>query len=193
VVSGLEEPYAKRTVEGDLGIRVSAESIFHTVSSKKILKYAPNIKFDIKERCEYLSKNVDEIPKNFPEKEFDEALSKVVTEIAIERHVGVIEEYYTPMGKLYTQVGKDLTNVKYLIGTGGPIVHSVHPYEILKAGIGIYDKSRYLKPLNPNILIDSSYILSAMGLMGQKYPDKAVRMLKRYLLQAEEAHNAKEA
>lgn len=33
--TGLQEPYAKRTVEGDLGMRVSAESLWHTVATKK--------------------------------------------------------------------------------------------------------------------------------------------------------------
>ncbi|WP_129598334.1 methylaspartate mutase accessory protein GlmL [Anaerophilus nitritogenes] len=178
---GLEEPYAKRTVEGDLGMRVSAESLCHSVSSKKIMKFVPNTKYNIEERCKYLTQNVNEIPNTLEEIEFDEALSMVATEVAMERHVGVIEDVYTPMGKIYSQVGKDLLDAKYVIGTGGVLVHSKNPSKILRAGLYNEENPRYLKPTDPKLLIDKDYILSSMGLMAEKYPDIAIRILKKNL------------
>ena len=39
-----------------------------------------------------------------------------------------------------------------------------------------------LRPTNPSILIDKSYILSAMGLLSQKYPVLALKLMKQYLM-----------
>ncbi|MCC5908887.1 MAG: glutamate mutase L [Clostridiaceae bacterium] len=178
---GLQEPYAKRTVEGDLGMRVSADSLCQSIATRKIKKFAPNLKYNVQERCQYLSEHVNKIPETDEEIEFDEALSMAATEVAMERHVGVIESMYTPMGKIYSQTGKDLLKVKYLIGTGGVLINSHNPEKILRAGLYSEENGKYLKPQNPELLVDKSYILSAMGLMAEKYPDKAIRVLKKHL------------
>ncbi len=182
--TGLQEPYAKRTVEGDLGMRVSAESLCHTVATKKIKKFAPNLPYNVQERCNYLAQHVNEIPKTPEEIEFDEAMSMAATEVAMERHVGVIEDVYTPMGKVYSLTGKDLSNTKYVIGTGGVLIHSQNPAKILKAGLYSEENPKYLKPIQPKLLIDKAYILSSMGLMAVKYPNQAIRILKKYLANA---------
>lgn len=181
---GLQEPYAKRTVEGDLGMRVSAVSLWEAAGTRRIRKLIPNTQYDIEERCKFLQANVNFIPEKEEDIEFDEAMGMVATEMAMERHVGVIESVYTPMGIIYSQVGKDLLNVKYLIGTGGVIVHSKNPKKILSAGKFNMESPNYLKPTNPEILIDKTYILSAMGLLTEKYPDKAIRIMKKYIVKA---------
>jgi uncharacterized protein (TIGR01319 family) len=179
---GLQEPYLKRTVEGDLGMRVSAESLWETATSKRIKKFIPETTYNIEERCKYLQSNVNVLPITEEEIEFDEALGMVATQIGIERHVGMIESVYTPMGIIYSQVGKDLMETKYLIGTGGILVHSHNPEKILKAGLFDNNSPNYLKPIRPEILIDKTYILSAMGLLAEKYPDKAIRVMKKYIV-----------
>lgn len=183
-VRGLQEPYAKRTVEGDLGMRVSSISLWETAGTRRIRKFVPETKYEIEERCRYLQENVNKLPETREEIEFDEALGMVATEIAMERHVGIIESAYTPMGVIYSQIGKDLMETKNLIGTGGVLVHSQNPKKILGAGIFNMETPNYLKPIKPEILIDKTYILSAMGLLAEKYPDKAIRMMKKYIVKA---------
>lgn len=181
---GLQEPYAKRTVEGDLGMRVSAESLWEAAGTKRIKKYIPDTTFNIEGRCRYLQNNVNILPSTKEEEEFDEAMGMVAVEIGMERHVGVLESVYTPMGIVYSQVGKDLLQTKYLIGTGGILVHSTNPRKILSAGTFDNEAPNFLKPEKPEILIDKTYILSAMGLLAEKYPDKAVRIMKKYIVKA---------
>ncbi|SEF85106.1 conserved hypothetical protein [Caloramator fervidus] len=181
---GLQEPYAKRTVEGDLGMRVSAMSLFEAAGTRKIKKFIPDTKYDIEQRCKFLQQNVNFVPEKQEDIDFDEALAMVATDMAMERHVGFIESVYTPMGIIYSQVGKDLLNVKYLIGTGGVIVHSKNPKKILSAGKFNSETPNYLKPMDPEILVDKEYIMSAMGLLAEKYPDKAVRIMKKYIVKA---------
>lgn len=184
MVRGLEEPFAKRTVEGDLGMRYSAVSLLEAAGTRKIRNYLNDKerKIDVEGNCKYRSVNIKKVPETGEEIAFDEAMAKAATEIAMSRHVGTIECTYTPMGAMYTQIGKDLMEVKYLIGTGGVLVHSKNPQEILKAGIFNKEDAIHLKPVKPQYLLDKTYILSAMGLLAQELPDVAVRIMKKYLV-----------
>lgn len=181
---GLEEPFAKRTVEGDLGMRYSAVSLREAAGSRKLRKYLGDTerKIDIDTNCKYRIEHIKMVPTTKEEIQFDEAMAKVATELSMERHVGTIESVYTPMGAMYTQIGKDLMEVKYMIGTGGVLVHSDNPQDILKAGAFTAENPMYLKPRDAMYLLDKTYILSAMGLLSQDYPDKAVRIMKKYLV-----------
>lgn len=179
---GLEEPFAKRTVEGDLGMRYSALSLWEAAGTRRVQKYLNDKKINVEESCKYRTENIKMVPNTGDEIKFDEAMAKVATEIAMERHVGTIESVYTPMGIVYSQVGKDLSEVKYFIGTGGVLVHSKNSMDILKAGSFTMESPAHLKPQNPDCLLDKEYIMSAMGLLSEDYPDMAVRIMKKYLI-----------
>ena len=186
---GLQEPYAKRTVEGDLGMRVSAESLWESSGTRRIKKFVLNTPYNVEERCKFLQENVNILPETEDEIQFDEALGMVATEIGMERHVGLIESVYTPMGIIYSQVGKDLLDIKHIIGTGGILVHSNNPEKMLMAGFFSHEFPNHLKPIKPEILIDRTYILSAMGLLAEKYPDKAIRIMKKYVVKSKRSND----
>lgn len=137
---------------------------------------------NVEENCRHISQHIEMVPFTDEETKFDEALAKVAVEMAMERHAGIIESMYTPMGVVYTQIGKDLTETKYYIGTGGVLVHSKNPGEILKAGNFDPADPVHLKPQKAELLLDRTYILSAMGLLAEVYPDMAVRIMKKYLI-----------
>lgn len=180
---GLEEPFAKRTVEGDLGMRYSALSLWEASGTRKIQKYLQDKSVNVEETCRFRTENIRMVPQTEEEIKFDEAMAKVATEMALERHVGTIESVYTPMGIIYSQVGKDLMEIKYFIGTGGVLVHSKTPKEILRAGTFSMESPTFLKPQKPGYLLDKTYIMSAMGLLAEELPDMAVRIMKKYLVE----------
>ncbi|WP_035292448.1 methylaspartate mutase accessory protein GlmL [Clostridium sp. KNHs214] len=184
-MKGLEEPIAKRTVEGDLGMRYSAVSLWEAAGTRKIRNYLndKDRNIDVEGNCKKRAENIKMIPCTEEEIKFDEAMGKVATEIAMERHVGIVESVYSPMGVVFTQTGKDLMEVKYMIGTGGVLIHSENPGGILKAGTFTMESPQSLKPKNPKLLIDKTYILSSMGLLAQELPDMAVRIMKKYLVE----------
>lgn len=184
ILKGLEEPVSKRTVEGDLGMRYSAIALLEASSTKKIKAYLRDEYkgLDIRKLCEKRHDNIKMVPETAEDKAFDEAMAMVATELAMERHCGILECLYTPMGTMFHQVGKDLLDTPCVIGTGGVIVHSENPNNILKAGNFNQENPVHLKPVNPKFLVDKTYILSAMGLLAQDYPDLAVRVMKKYLV-----------
>ncbi|WP_040210095.1 methylaspartate mutase accessory protein GlmL [Clostridium polynesiense] len=178
---GLEEPFAKRTVEGDLGMRYSALSLWEAAGTRKVRKYMKNKEINIEEGCRYRHNNIMMVPETENEIDFEEAMAKTAVDLAMERHCGYVEPNYSPMGMVYSQYGKDLMEIKYVIGTGGVIVHSKNPKEILEAGSFSTENIESLKPRHPKYMIDKDYILSSMGLLASELPDMAVRIMKKYL------------
>jgi len=140
-------------------------------------------KINIRENFEFRHENPDFVAETKDDIIFDEMMAMLCTEIAIDRHVGTLESIFSPMGTLFVQSGKDLTDVKYVIGTGGIINNSRNPKKILD--LCLYDENNPLdlKPKYPKFLVDKTYIMSAMGLLASDYPDIAYRIMKKYLVE----------
>ncbi|HHY71045.1 MAG TPA: MutL protein [Thermoanaerobacterales bacterium] len=180
---GLEEPYVKRTVEGDLGMRYSAPSLVETVGIKNMSNYIPDEigEQEIQSYVDKVSSDVKHIPDNELERQIDYGIAKAATNLAVKRHVGRIDTVYGPFGVSLVQHGKDLTGLDLVIGTGGVLVHSDDPTEILKHGL--YD-SKYpevLAPKAPEMWLDKEYLLSSLGLLAEIVPDKALALAKKYM------------
>lgn len=182
VFNGLEEPMAKRTVEGDLGMRYSSLSILEAAGMNLVRKYLDIDKEKAKEEFEKRFENTSFLAETKEEKEFDEMMAKVCGDISMSRHAGTVESVYSPMGIVYSQKGKDLMEIPYVIGTGGVIVFSENPKAILESILFTMEEPNSLKPRHPKFLLDKEYLLSAMGLLSTVDADMAVRMLKKYIV-----------
>lgn len=177
---GLEEPYVKRTVEGDLGMRYSASSLVDAIGVNNMLNYVPD-EIGEKELMSYIDKISDDvkyIPCDRQKKEMDYGIAKAATKLAVKRHVGRIKKVYGPFGAGFVQYGKDLTNLNLMIGTGGVLAFSDNPREILKNGIYDCKHPEVLAPKEPKLMLDSEYILSSIGLLAEVEPDKALKLAK---------------
>jgi uncharacterized protein (TIGR01319 family) len=183
---GLEEPDAKRTVEGDLGMRYSILNLVEHASEEKVQSYMKNKEVNVLNEAKKRRENVDFIPKTDDDIDFDSAIAKSATDLSMSRHVGTIHSYFTPIGNMYYQTGKDLTEVEYVIGTGGVLVHADNDeaVAILKQAVYSREKPLELRPKKAKFLIDSNYILSAMGLLADPFPEETFRMLKKYIVEA---------
>jgi len=174
LASSLPEPYVKRTVEGDLGLKYNIDTLMELATQREDL---PNFERVVKKLHD----------GNLPEDEEEIAchvlLSRVAAEVAVNRHSGKIEVIYTPSGEILVQHGKDLTQVKCVIGTGGPIVFSSKPRQILEGALFQPENPSILKPKEPGLHIDEDYILFAVGLLGQVEPGKALSIFKKHLKQ----------
>jgi len=180
---GLEEPFAKRTVEGDLGMRYSATALLKAAGARKIAGFANLNETEITNYVEKIDADKDYLPTSSQEECIETAMGKACTALAVNRHVGTIETFYSPFGSAYVQTGKDLTAVTTVIGTGGVIVNHAQPEQVM-AGI-LFDEQEptLLKPQHPCYYVDDQYILAAMGLLAEEYPDAAIRMMKKYLIE----------
>jgi uncharacterized protein (TIGR01319 family) len=175
VLRGLPEPYVKRTVEGDLGVRYSIGTLLQHIKVRNV-PLSPN--FDMV--VSGLSSR-ERLPETEEEYQAEKVLAATAVEIAVERHAGKIEAVYGPAGEMLVQYGKDLTKVGHVIGTGGPIVFSSNPGDILKHALFQEENRHILKPKSPKLYVDEQYILYAAGLLAQTNPKSALALMKKYL------------
>jgi uncharacterized protein (TIGR01319 family) len=187
IVKGLPEPFAKRTVEGDLGIRYNARVILQIVGQKQLREKIALFMgttlspIDLESHTEYLTTHVSKVPESREESCVDMALAFTAIDVATRRHAGKIEEIYFPTGKAWIQHGKDLSKTKYIIGTGGILVYGQEPEKIIQAACFNPHNPESLRPLGADIYIDKRYILYSIGLLAQTSPVKALRIVKKHL------------
>ncbi len=167
------EPYAKRTVEGDLGVFVNINHIVEKIGYEELKKEFPN--------AEELIAKAKPIPQTEEEKNFIERLTKEAILTSLERHAGTLRYIYGPTGKKTVAEGKDLTNIKYIIGTGGAVTRLPNRINILKNAAG-HGKGLELFPgKDAKILIDNYYIFASLGVLSKKYPAEALYLMKKSL------------
>ncbi len=185
VMKGLQEPYAKRTVEGDIGMRYSAGGILAAAGTDKLAALSGLTPCEVEELVEYVTSHTDVLPGS-PGTDarlaaLDFALAAAAVETAMTRHAGSLEQIYTPTGPSYIQTGKDLREVGQLVVTGGAIIHNHNTAAIVKQALYSQDCPFSLKPRKVNIFIDRRYILAAMGLLADKDPDCALAIMREEL------------
>ncbi len=185
IIRGLPEPYAKRTVEGDLGLRVSAASLFAAVGAGRLAELLPSPVDDIEARVSMLAAAVGSVPQSAADADLDRAMATAAVELAVERHAGVYEMMLTPAGTVYLQTGKDLSRVSRVVGTGGVFAHLDGTAGIIRAAVASAAKPHRLLPQAPELWVDRSYILWAMGLLRSVAPGPALALLQRCLVPAD--------
>jgi uncharacterized protein (TIGR01319 family) len=167
------EPEAKRTVEGDLGVYVNVRHVIEKIGAENLKEEFANM--------EEILADYKSIPKTDMEKKFVERLTEKAVLTSLERHAGHLRYFYTASGKKTVAEGKDLTAIKYIVGTGGALTRLPGRREILEK-IKSYGKEHELyPPKTTKILIDEDYILSSLGVMSKKYPDDALKLMKKSL------------
>ena len=170
---GLPEPYAKRTVEGDLGL-------FHNLDTLKQLAETQAVPEGFDELVAAMCRE-NSVPQDDDQTECHVLLSKVAVRSAVNRHVGSLKTIVTPNGEVEVQRGKDLTQVPWVVGAGGPISFSSDPAGVLEGALFEAGMPMLLKPKAPRMLLDKHYILFALGLLAQSEPAKALRLMEKYV------------
>ena len=122
------EPKAKRTVEGDLGVYVNRMKVIESIGEEQMKKDCEKMGIDLEKTLEsYVA-----IPKTEDEFKLVERLTKEAVLKAVERHAGIIRYIYGPSGRSTVAEGKDLTQVKYIVGTGGALTRLPHRIELME-------------------------------------------------------------
>ena len=172
----IDEPYEKRTVEGDMGMRYSATALYESVGDEPFLEFG--IK-DAKEKTEFRFNHTNYIPDNEEDLYFDNVLCYIATHTSLMRHIGHIKKIKTPTRTIYEQYGKDLRPAEMFIGTGGSLINSNEPKKILSAIKDLDDK--YLINRNVKTYLDTEYILSSAGLISTVDEEASYKLLNKYL------------
>lgn len=168
------EPEAKRTVEGDLGVYINAGNILKAVGEEKI---KGELSMTIHEAAEHVSP----LPKTALEKTVTEYLAQKAVEIAVDRHAGELKYLYGPSGRITIAQGKDLTNVKWIIGTGGALTRLENGMQILSSLLERKNPKKLFPGKDAQILIDKDYIMAPLGVLSITNPDGALDLMAKSL------------
>lgn len=166
------EPFNKRTVEGDLGLFINARRLIDLIGEEKLNRE--------------LSLNVANVMADYrPIPESPEQLcltARLCLEAgltAISRHAGKIRHYYTPQGRARAAQGKDLSQVKTLIATGGALTRLPEREKILRqlADSNISGAMLYPKPGEMRLAFDEQYVMASIGVLSKTNPKAAKALL----------------
>jgi uncharacterized protein (TIGR01319 family) len=179
---GLPEPRVKRTVEGDLGMRVNAGSVLDAVGIDELATNVGNTD-EVAAIVDRLTVETERVPATDELRRLDLALGRSAVRLAARRHAGTVEVAYGPNGPFATQIGKDLKNVSALVATGGVFAANPADARTMIAG-ALFDPrdSRYLLPERPRLMVDSDYVMYAVGLLAEAAPASAYALGERSLL-----------
>ena len=179
---GLPEPRVKRTVEADLGMRHSVDTLVSQAGIDNIADWAPGSVAKVKESVRLLSSTVGRLPGGSEDEGLDQALARAAVGLAFARHAGRVDTVFTPHGEVAVQVGKDLTGHRTVIGTGGVLCHGQgSALTIRDAVTDAASDPRRLLPTPTSIWVDRSYVLYAVGLLAQREPSVALRLANQSL------------
>jgi uncharacterized protein (TIGR01319 family) len=182
----LPEPFAKRTVEGDLGIRFNASTLVERVGierfEEEFLAAFPEYRVSRADVVQYVadvSRETSSVPQSEWHSAVDTQLARVAVDIGVERHVGKKERIVTHQGEAWMYYGKDLSETRTMIGTGGVFIYNRHAAHILSAGGAGNSRYEVLRPKQPQYFVDASYLLYAVGLLSRSHAGVALRLFNR--------------
>jgi uncharacterized protein (TIGR01319 family) len=185
----LPEPFAKRTVEGDLGIRFNAGTLLDRFGIDKFdteFRAAfPELSLSRAEIAGYvddITHDTSRTPREEWQSAVDAHLARVAVDLAVERHVGKRERIITREGETWVHHGKDLTETRTVIGTGGVFIHNPHVSHILSSDATSDARYQVLRPKNPHLFVDFSYLLYAVGLLVENHPGVALRLFQAHMM-----------
>lgn len=178
---GLPEPRAKRTVEGDLGLRWNAEGIVETAGAARLRARLGHPELDVAARAKSLSALPSTLPGTDEDYAFDTALAALAVDVAMERHAGRLETVYGFDGPATLLYGKDLSAVRHVIGVGGVFARGRGASAILRAALAGPESTLSTRPRDAALAVDKDYVFFAMGLLAALAPATALRLLKAHL------------
>ncbi len=164
------EPKAKRTVEGDLGVYVNRENVLELLQHHELEGRTKDS----------ISSFIKPIPTTEEEKYWSRVLAQKAVNTAIDRHVGQIKRVYNS-GRKFSAYGKDLSMVKYIIGTGGALTRLGKGKEMLESIKDVKGDITMRPTKEAKVLLDNMYIMACAGVLSRENKEAAIELLKASL------------
>lgn len=170
---GLPEPRVKRTVEGDLGLRVSAAAAADAIGAEALSVALGTSAADVVAEAQ---RRVDQPETLQDEDHFDRALAIAAVAEALNRHAGRLEQ--SPLARdSWFQVGKDLRAAHVVIASGGVFAARPDAGELLSQALAAARRQGKLVPGDgARLLVDRDYVLFAVGLLAHDWPQAAAAL-----------------
>ena len=182
-ISGAPEPYAKRTVEGDMGMRESSVCVMQEVGEERMAQRAAVSPQRLQEGIDRRLKEHSILADSAEEMRIDHEIASEAVSISVRRHAGRLQRVYSK-GIREIQYGKNLTEAPLLVGTGGVIVHAPDPDALLQnAVLRDAEDPGILIPRQLRTMVDHDYVFYAAGLLREYDEEAAFAIMKNSVTQ----------
>lgn len=184
-----EKQFSYRTVEGNLGLRVSATGIPDAIGAKAVIS-AMKEDFNVTPEeilsyTEMLEQHTNYIASNRREEIMEQALATCAISVALRRHAGYYAQEADPIMGIIpgTPMGRDLRFVNRVLCVGGIFVHAKEDEGIDLVRNCFANPGISLLPVEePEIMLDRDYIFYALGVLGRHNPDMVLDFMKRHYI-----------
>ena len=174
---GAPEPYAKRTVEGDLGMRESSPSLFREIGPDRMVRETGLDGENLQAVLDRWTGTHEALAETGAERAADRALTGGAVRLSVRRHAGRVEAVFSA-GVRAVQHGKNLTGVRTVIGTGGPLLFGPGGRDALRQALRQpEDPPEVLLPPQAEFRLDRDYVFYAAGLLREIDPEAALAVL----------------
>lgn len=170
------EPFFKRTVEGDLGTYLNANLLARKAGLSKL---SLELGFDAEKELE----NWPPVPETENQQLLAARLAQEAGEAALKRHAGRLRTVFLPEGQRRFAEGKDLTEVRALIATGGALTRLKHRLPVLRRLRDLNENGLmlYPRPETMQVYTDRDYLMAALGVLSRGHREAALALLTQSL------------
>lgn len=166
-----------RTVEADLGMRRSAPSLVVAAVEEGLLdgpfQAVPGPRGLLEQYAARVSADPAHLPSNGQERDAEQQLATLAVRIAVRRHA-------RPAGP--GEAGRPLQHLAWVVGSGGVLRHATQGArrQILEP-LTIDHGGGWSVPDDPGLVVDTRYLLFAVGLLAEHHPEVAARLAGQVL------------
>ena len=153
-----------RTVEGDLGVRWSADATVHAAGAAGFA--GEDEVGRLRAAVGRLLADPGLLPEDDEARQLDARLASWATAVALRRHAGRGRGEHR---------GIDLREVAVLVGSGGALRHAPNGGEVLSQHLTT--DGGWQLPEEPRAVLDVDYVLAAAGLLAEQHPVAAYHLL----------------
>ncbi|MFV2114648.1 glutamate mutase L [Micromonospora sp. LOL_025] len=161
-----------RTVEGDLGMRWSAPGVVRAAVEERLLTDAQ--RDDLAAGAAVRAGDPGFLPAGDAERAVDARIAALAATVALRRHARG-----AATGE---RAGRDLRDVRLLVGSGGVLRHAAPADAAGVLGAVLADHAGgWPLPRAARPVVDVDYVLAAGGLLAAEHPEAAGALLRRHL------------
>ena len=164
------EPLAKRTVEGDLGVYINAKILVELMGKEKILEH----------HGQNWSKYLKPVPETPEEMALSTELTAEALRIALLRHSGRYRYYYGTNGRVTRVDGRDLTRIRWIVGTGGALTRLPNGLKMMRESLQQAGDA-LLPKQGVALMLDSDYIMASLGVLATTFRVGAWQLMRQSL------------
>ncbi|MEU6077320.1 glutamate mutase L [Micromonospora sp. NPDC047074] len=161
-----------RTVEGDLGVRWSAPGVVRAAVEERLLGDAEGA--DLAAGAAVRAGDPGFLPVGVADRAVDARIAALAATVALRRHARG-----AATGE---RAGRDLRDVRLLVGSGGVLRHAAPVDAAGVLGVVLADHAGgWALPRAARPVVDVDYVLAAGGLLAAEHPQVAGALLRRHL------------